>query len=431
MEAPLLVRPLLRRDFRLLWIGAAASLLGDGAYLVALAWQAYSLTREPAGLAILGVCATVPQLLALVAGGVVSDRFDRRLVLLVADLTRVVAVGAVAALVLTGSVRMWHLAALSVVYGLGAGVAAPAFDAIVPELVPEEDLEQANALDQFLRPAMLRLAGPAVGGLLVAVAGAGSSFLLNAVSFLVSAGCLAAMTGRNLSAKTLGASPSEAEPEAESLLTDALHGLRFVRERVWLWGTFAAATVAYLLFIGPTEVLLPYVVREELGGSARDLGLVLAAGGVGAIAAAVVVGWTGLPHRQFTFMYAAWAAATLAVAGYGFAAHRWELALACLAVNALEAAGTIAWATTKQRLIPNHLMGRVSSLDWLISIAGLPVSYALTAPVAAALGARTTLVLAGVIGGAVTLGALFLPGMRAVDGALAPGASAPEALVTA
>jgi MFS family permease len=326
---------------------------------------------------------------------------------------------------------MWHLAALSVVYGLGAGVAAPAFDAIVPELVPEEDLEQANALDQFLRPAMLRLAGPAVGGLLVAVAGAGSSFLLNAVSFLVSAACLAAMTGRDVSATTEGTSPSAPEAAAGSLLTEALRGLRFVRERIWLWGTFAAATVAYLLFIGPTEVLLPYVVREELGGSARDLGLVLAAGGVGAIAAAVIVGWVGLPRRQFTFMYVAWAAATLAVAGYGIAVHRWELALVCLAVNGLEAAGTIAWATTKQRLIPNHLMGRVSSLDWLISIAGLPVSYALTAPVAAALGARTTLVVAGVIGAAVTLGALFLPGMRAVDGVLARGASTPEALVAA
>jgi hypothetical protein len=145
---------------------------------------------------------------------------------------------------------------------------------------------------------------------------------------------------------------------------------------------------------------------------------------VGAIAAALVVGMTGLPRRQFTFMYVAWGAATLAVAGYGVATRRWELGLTCLAVNALEAAGTIAWATTKQRLIPNHLMGRVSSLDWLISIAGLPVSYALTGPAAAALGARTTLVAAGVVGAVVTLAALLLPGMRAVDGILSQGASA-------
>jgi MFS family permease len=422
-----LVAPLRLRDFRLLWMGATTSLLGDGAYLVALAWQAYTLTPKPAGLALLGVCATVPQLLALLAGGVVSDRVDRRLVLLWADVTRAVAVGFVALLVITGQARLWHLAALSVVYGLGAGIAAPAFDAIVPDLVPAADLEHANALDQFLRPAMLRLVGPAVGGTLVAVAGAGSAFALNALSFVISAGCLAAMSGRP--------GPADHDPdskgESPSLLSDALVGLRFVRERVWLWGTFAAATVAYLLFIGPTEVLLPYVVRQELGGSAGDLGLVLAAGGVGAIAAAVIVGFSGLPRRQLTFMYVTWALATLAVAGYGLALHRWELAVACFAVNALEAAGTIAWATTKQRLVPQHLMGRISSIDWLISIAGLPISYALTGPAAAVFGARATLLAAGVIGAAITIGALFLPGMRAVDGALPEAAAIEPAVISA
>jgi MFS family permease len=357
---------------------------------------------------------------------VVSDRVDRRLLLLWADITRAVAVGFVAFLVVTGQARLWHLAALSVVYGLGAGVAAPAFDAIVPDLVPAADLEHANALDQFLRPAMLRLAGPAVGGTLVAVAGAGSAFALNALSFVVSAGCVAAMSRRGQADHDL-----DSEGESPSLLSDALVGLRFVRERVWLWGTFAAATVAYLLFIGPTEVLLPYVVRQELGGSAGDLGLILAAGGVGAIAAAVIVGFSGLPRRQLTFMYVTWALATLAVAGYGLALHRWELGVACFAVNALEAAGTIAWATTKQRLVPQHLMGRVSSIDWLISIAGLPISYALTAPAAAVFGARATLLAAGVIGAAITIGALFLPGMRAVDGALPEAAAVEPAAISA
>ena len=94
--------------------------------------------------------------------------------------------------------------------------------------------------------------------------------------------------------------------------------------------------------------------------------------------------------------------------------------MSCVLVNGLEAAGTVAWATTKQRLVPGDLMGRVSSLDWFISIAGLPVSFALTAPVAGLLGARQTLIGAGVIGAAVTLAALYLPGMREVDGALDP-----------
>ena len=91
--------------------------------------------------------------------------------------------------------------------------------------------------------------------------------------------------------------------------------------------------------------------------------------------------------------------------------------LACLLFNALETAGTIVWATLKQRHVPASMLGRVSSLDWLISIGLLPLSFALTAPVAGAIGARSTLVAAGALGGALTLGALFLPGMREIEGA--------------
>jgi DHA3 family tetracycline resistance protein-like MFS transporter len=114
-------------------------------------------------------------------------------------------------------------------------------------------------------------------------------------------------------------------------------------------------------------------------------------------------------------MYLTWTIATLAIAGYGLATAAWQLMLACLVFNALEAAGTIVWATIKQQHVPGALLGRVSSLDWLISIALLPVSFALTAPVAAAVGARATLVGASVIGAAITLAALFLPGMRDIE----------------
>jgi DHA3 family tetracycline resistance protein-like MFS transporter len=114
-------------------------------------------------------------------------------------------------------------------------------------------------------------------------------------------------------------------------------------------------------------------------------------------------------------MYGAWTLATLAIAGYGLATAAWQLMAACLVFNALETAGMIVWATVKQRHVPSSMLGRVSSLDWLISIGLLPVSFALTAPVAAALGARETLVGAAVVGASVTLGALFLPGMRDIE----------------
>ena len=124
------------------------------------------------------------------------------------------------------------------------------------------------------------------------------------------------------------------------------------------------------------------------------------------------MGQRGHPRRSVTFMYASWTLATLAVAGYGFASTSWQLMLACLFFNALETAGTVVWATIKQRHVPASLLGRVSSLDWLISIGLLPLSFALTAPIAAAAGARATLVGAAAVGGLFTFGALFLPGMR-------------------
>jgi hypothetical protein len=112
------------------------------------------------------------------------------------------------------------------------------------------------------------------------------------------------------------------------------------------------------------------------------------------------------------WVYGWWTVATLAVAGYGLATGALGLAAAALVVNGAEAMGTVVWATLKQRRVPNGLLGRVSSIDWCISTALLPLSYALTAPVADVLGARRTLILSGTAGALVTLAFLFLPGMR-------------------
>lgn len=120
-----------------------------------------------------------------------------------------------------------------------------------------------------------------------------------------------------------------------------------------------------------------------------------------------------------TFVYTTWAVATFAVAGYGLATLPWHLMAACFVFNALESAGTIVWSTTKHRLVPPALLGRVSSYDWFVSIGLLPVSFALTGPAAALLGARGALVAAGVLG-VVTIGFLFLPGMRAIERDQAP-----------
>ncbi|MEA2843415.1 MAG: hypothetical protein QOJ69_1086, partial [Actinomycetota bacterium] len=140
-----------------------------------------------------------------------------------------------------------------------------------------------------------------------------------------------------------------------------------------------------------------------------------AAGGVGAIGAALAVGSFGMPRRSMTFIYVAWTVSTLVLIGYGLAGAAWQAMLVSFAFNALETAGTVVWLTTKQRLVPRALLGRVSSFDWFISTGLVPLSFAIVAPLAATIGARQTFMLAGGLGAAVTLAFLFVPGVRDVE----------------
>jgi Transmembrane secretion effector len=412
-----LLAPLAHRDYRLLVGGMSISLLGDGLFLVALAWQVYALSDAPTALSSVGIAMTVPTIVCLLLGGAVSDRYDRRLVMLCADAVRALGLGVLAALSVSGSLRLWELMAVGVVYGAATAFFDPASDALVPQLLPAEDLAQANSLDQLIRPLALRLTGPAIGGAVIAAIGVGWSFGLDAVSFVVSAATLLAMSPVRRAVHADGVAGG-----AGSMRHEVAAGLRYVRSHAWLWATLASAAIAYLLFMGPTEVLLPFVVKNRLSDGAGALGLVFAAGGLGSLLCAIVIGQRGLPRHALTFMYICWTLATLAIAGYGLSSQLWGLMIASVAFNSLETAGTIAWATTKQRLVPSELLGRVSSLDWLISIGLLPVSFAITGPVSAALGLRTTLIGAGVLGAAVTFAALLVPGVRQMD---EPGATAP------
>src|SRR5256714_9438390 len=159
-----LLSPLRHRDFRVLWTGMTVSLVGDGIFLIAIAWESYALWNAPAALSIVSIGMTIPTIAFLLVGGVVSDRHDRRLVLAWADALRALAVTAVAVLVLVGALRFWELVGLVAVYGVGTAFFTPAFEAVVPPLLPDAHLPQANALDQFVPPLSLRLPGPGAGG---------------------------------------------------------------------------------------------------------------------------------------------------------------------------------------------------------------------------------------------------------------------------
>jgi MFS family permease len=381
------------------------SLLGDGIYFVAIAWQVYELSNAPTALSVVGVAWTLPTVALLLAGGVLSDRFDRRSLMIVSDVVRALAIAAIGVLSVTGTIELWHVLVLVAVYGAGDALFGPAFNAIVPDIVPREHLVQANSLDMLMRPLASQLAGPAIGGIVVAVFGAGTAFLLDAGSFLVSAGCLLAIAPRPLPI-----------PEVRrSALREVAEGFAFVRAHVWLWGTLSAAAVTLLFAWGPMEVLLPYVIKNELGGSSADFGLALAATGLGSILAAIVMGQRSLPRRSITIMYLAWASAEGLIAVWGIADALWQIMLASVVRGVGITVGLVIWMTLMHTLVPRGLMGRVTSLDWLVSIGLIPISFALTGPIAEAIGARETLVGAGVLGAVITVAFLFLPGMRALE----------------
>lgn len=398
-----ILRPLAIRDFALLWTGAAVSLLGDGVYIVAIAWQVYELSDSPTALSLVGVAWTLPMAAFLLVGGLVSDRLDRRRIMIATDIVRAVAVAAIAALSLSGALELWHLILLAIVFGTGDAFFGPSFNALVPEIVPQRLLVEANSLDQFIRPFAMALAGPALGGLTVAALGPGAAFSLDAGSFVLSA----------LAISLIAARPRPGSvTEARSALAEIREGFSFVRSHTWLWGTLLGAAISLLAFWGPVEVLVPYRIKHDLGGGADDFGLVLAAGGIGAILAAVVMAQFGLPRKHMTYMYLAWAAGCLGIAGLAFATVLWEAMASSFVQQALFGSGLIVWGTLLQSKVPTRLLGRVTSLDWLVSTSLVPISFALTGPVAAWVGVEATLAGAGVIACAATVGCLFIPGMR-------------------
>jgi MFS family permease len=399
------LRPLRHRDFALMWAGLSASLIGDGVYLVAIAWQAYQLSGTPAAFSAVGVAWTLPTVVFLLAGGVVSDRRERRRVMLAADILRALAVAAVAALSLSGVLELWQLVCLVAVYGVGDALFLPAATAIVPTLVPAEDVMQANALEQLVRPLALRFVGPAIGGLIVGAAGAGAGFGFDAATFVVSAACLALM-------RPLPIPAIEGARTVRAGLREVREGFAYVRSQTWLWATLLAAALSVFAFYGPLQVLLPYRIKNELGLGAGSFGVVLAAGGLARIGAALAIGQRGLPRRHVMAMYLCWSGATAAIAGYAYATQVWQMMLIAAFSGLLEAVGALTWGTLMQTLVPGRLLGRVSSVDIMVSIGLTPLSFALAGPLAAAFGTRAVLTGAGVLGAVAIAVFLLVPGVR-------------------
>jgi len=280
--------------------------------------------------------------------------------------------------------------------------------------VPAELLVQANSLAQLVRPFAMTLIGPLVGGVLITWFGVGWAFIVDAATFAFSTVMILAMRTRRV--------PRESEDDESSFFADVAEGFRYVRRQRWLLIAMVAATVSLLAVWGPWETLVPIVVKNDLGGKASSLGFVFGAGGVGAVIAAAVFGQRGtLPRKPVTAMYLAWSLGMFGTAGFGFVTSVWQAMVVAFVTEGSITYLVVVWVTLVQRLVPDRLLGRVFSLDWMISTMGVPLSFAITGPTAEAIGHDATLIWAGALGGTITLAFMFVRGARGPerDGSLA------------
>lgn len=380
------------------------SLLGDGFFHVALAWQVYQIDNDPAALALVGFVLSLSIVISSLVGGVIADRYEARTVLIWADLIRGFATAALGVFSATGLLEIWHIALLMVPIGFGNMLFNPAAFAIIPRIVPAEELPQANAIRSTLRPLMMTLLGPALGGIVVGLFGPAPAILIDAGSFFVSAVAVFAMrrmpvdsvTGRGL----------------RQTWNDLIGGFQYAWRARWLLIALSSGTLTIVFYDGPLQVLLPFRIKNEFGAGAEDLGLIYAAGGAAAVITGVLVAQLGVPKRLVTAMYWSWAVSVLSLAAYGLVGSVWQAALASAVAQSLFTFAIVVWVTLLQRQVPRDLLGRVSSLDWLFSTALSPISYLLTAPAAELFGVQGTLVGAGVLGFAITLILWALPAAR-------------------
>ncbi len=399
---PRVLGPLGERDFRLLYTGVTVSLIGDGITLVALAFQVYDISNTPTALSVVGLAWTLPMVAFLLAGGVLADRIPRRRLLIAADLIRGSSLLGIGLLSVLGSIELWHVVALSVPFGIGQALFAPAYEATIPEIVPRPLLVQANSLYGITEPISFRFAGPAIGGALVAGIGPGPAFLVDAGTFAFSAVCVSLMRRR----------PPVAVGPPAPVRHEIAAGLRFVRSQPWLWATLGAAGLGLLIYYGPFEVLLPYLIRNDIGAGAGGFGSVLAASGIGAIATALVLGQRGLARSHVLVMFVSFATALGCLALYPLTGSL-AIAMAIGAVSGIFfAIGDITWSTLMQSHVPKEMLGRVSSLDWMVSFGLVPISFALAGPVAETLGVKATMIGAGVLSAAIFITGALVPGVR-------------------
>ena len=373
------------RNFRLLWLGQSVSMLGDAMVIVAIGLFVTRLTGNPSDVGIVLTAYAAPLVVFVLFGGVIADRLPRQLVMITSDVVRAVLHTVLAVLIGTGTVRIWHMVVIGLLFSTAEAFFRPAYTGLVPQTVPEAEIQSAQALGGVSRE-LATFASPALATALVLGVGGAAAFGLDAATFVVSALLLMRVHARE-----------RGEPAARTSMWNELkEGGRAVAERSWVWATIMAFSFSILVALAPFFVLGASVAKDVYGHEAV-YGFANAAWGVGTVSGALW-GARWKPHHPLRAAMAAavpWPA-TITVYALGF--PLWlvygSLVLGGVGIGLF----AVWWETAIAQRIPPHLISRVSSFDWMGSLLLLPLGYLLSGPAARAFGEVEVLVVGGLLG---------------------------------
>jgi MFS family permease len=401
------------RQFRLLFLGQALSVIGDRMTAVVLPFAVLSIGGSATDVGLVAAAGFLPFIFLGLVGGVIADRLERRRILIASDLVRLLTQATAGVLLVSGHAEVWHLAALAAVFGAADSFFSPAFTGLMPlTIAGDRHLQQANAL-RGMSYSTGSVVGPVLGGLLVATAGEGATLLVDAGTFGVSVLCLLALRPRTVQ-----------RGDPEPFATDLKGGWREVRARTWVW-SFLLATIVYHVIVLPSIwVLGPVLMEKELDG-ATSWAVIVTAFGLGSfVADFVLLKW----RPRFALR-----AAALALMAASCQAVIIGSGLPILAIAAVEFCAAIGvsvfftlWETSLQEHIPEGSLSRVSSYDYVASTGAMPLGTIAAGPISEAVGIHATLAAMSVIGVLAAILCLAVPAVRNLPrGAAAPGTAAP------
>lgn len=418
---PWLVAARCEPPLRRFLLAQGVSRMGDYLAITALPFAVFATGGGAAQVGLLLTGESISVLALLLFGGVIGDRWQRRWVMIVADLLRAASQAAIAILLLCGAARPWQLLLLLIVAGAGTALFQPAASGLMPALVSEDRLQAANGLRNFVL-AGAAVIGPLAAGALIVAASPGWAFALNALSFVLSAALL-----RQPSPDVGRDAPGE-----QSLFRDLADGWKEFRSRTWLWAVVAQFSLLNALALAPFAVLGAAVAQLHLGGAAA-WSLILTTSGLGEMVGCLLAAPMRLRRPLFlaTLGVVVWAAPLALVA---IAAPLPAIVAAVLPAGASLGFFATVWDTTLQKNVPEAQLSRLSAYDWLGSLAMLPLGYLLAGSAQATIGATPSLLGAAVLVVVYTVAASTLPSVRAIgvqQGAAASrcgkaSASAPE-----